>query len=166
MKPNTGDPERWVLIDGYSLVHRDEATARAVRGGRLFEARRRLVRRLEGIAPQLGGRVTVVFDGREAGGPDPETPDGPVGVVFSPAHVSADTWIERTAHVHAARTPMLVVTSDRLERDAVAAAGADTMGCGDFLDLCDRLEQALARSIRRPAPGASHRTLGDLFPSS
>lgn len=159
-------PERWVLIDGYNLVHRDTTAASALRGGWMLDARRRLVRRIEGIAPQLGGRVTIVFDGRETGGPDPETPSGPVEVVFSPAHVSADTWIERAAHVHAAGTPMLVVTSDRLERDAVAAAGADTMGCGDFLDLCDRLEQALTRSIRRSAPPAAHRTLGDLFPPS
>jgi predicted RNA-binding protein with PIN domain len=159
-------PERWVLIDGYNLIHRDTAAAAGLQGGRLFEARRRLVRRIESLAPQLGSRVTIVFDGRETGGPDPETPAGPVEVVFSPAHVSADTWIERTAHLHAARAPMLVVTSDRLERDAVAAAGADTMGCGDFLDLCGRLEQALASSIRRPAPPAARRTLGDVFPPS
>ncbi|OQW96995.1 MAG: hypothetical protein BWK77_02980 [Verrucomicrobia bacterium A1] len=159
-------PERWVLIDGYNLVHRDAAAAAGLRGGRLFEARRRLVRRLENIAPQLGGRVTVVFDGCETGGPDPEMPAGPVEVVFSPAHVSADTWIERTAHLHAARAPMLVVTSDRLERDAVTAAGADTMGCGDFLDLCRRIEETLTRSIRRPASPAARRTLGDLFPPS
>lgn len=159
-------PERWVLIDGYCLIHRDATTADAIRGGRLFEARRRLVRRIENIAPQIGSRVTIVFDGRETGGPDPETPAGPVEVVFSPAHVSADTWIERAAHLHAARAPMLVVTSDRLERDAVAAAGADTMGCGDFLDLCRRLEETLARSIRRPASPAARRTLGDFFPPS
>ena len=159
-------PERWVLIDGYNLIHRDTAAVAGLQGGRLLEARRRLVRRIENIAPQLGSRVTIVFDGRETGGPDPEMPAGPVEVVFSPSHVSADTWIERTAHLHAARAPMLVVTSDRLERDAATAAGADTLGCGDFLDLCRRIEETLAHSIRRPAPPSARPTLGDFFPPS
>jgi len=155
--------DRWVLIDGYSLVHREADTAAVHRSGRLFEARRRLLRRLERIAPQLGRRITIVFDGRDPGGADPETADGPVEVVFSPSHLSADAWIERAAHDGAAGHPMLVITSDRLEREAAAAAGADTMGCGDFLDLCERIERSLSAAARRaPAPS---RTLGALFPS-
>jgi len=157
-------PGRWVLIDGYSLVHRDEATARVHRSGRLFEARRRLVRRLERIAPQLGRRVTVVFDGRDAGGPETDAPAGPVEVIYSPAGASADAWIERAAHAGARSQPMLVVTSDRLEREAASASGADTMGCGDFLDLCERIERALSGSARRATAPAPRRTLGDLFP--
>jgi predicted RNA-binding protein with PIN domain len=157
-------PERWVLIDGYSLVHRDETTARVHRGGRLFEARRRLVRRLERIAPQLGRRVTVVFDGRDTGGPETDAPSGPVEVVFSPAAASADAWIERAAHECAGSQAMLVVTSDRLEREAASASGADTMGCGDFLDLCARIEAGLSGAARRATAPAPRRTLGDLFP--
>ncbi len=157
-------PDRWVLIDGYSLVHRDATTARVHRDGRLFEARRRLIRRLDRIAPQLGTRVTVVFDGRDGGGPDPESPAGPVEVVFSPSGLSADVWIERAAHDGARTRPMLVVTSDRLERESTSASGADTLGCGDFLDLCARIEAGLSAAAQRATAPAPRRTLGDLFP--
>jgi predicted RNA-binding protein with PIN domain len=85
-------------------------------------------------------------------------------VVFSPAHLSADAWIERAAHDGARARPMLVVTSDRLEREAASASGADTMGCGDFLELCDRAERTLA--TRRPAVPPPRPTIGDRFPSA
>lgn len=158
-------PRAWVVIDGYSLVHRDAAAAPVHRSGRLAEGRRRVIARLERIAPQLGDRVTLVFDGRDPGGPDTESPPGPVEVVFTPSNRSADAWIERLASEHAATLPMLVVTSDRLERTSAAAAGAETMGCGDFLDWCETIERGLAAAARRVSGPTPRFTIGHLLES-
>jgi len=151
---------RWVVIDGYSLVHRNEAAAAAQRAGRLAEARRRVIARLERIAPQLGARVTLVFDGQGPAGRTDDEAAGPVEVRFTPSDRSADAAIERLARECAADTPMLVVTSDRLERTAAEAAGADTMGCGDFWEWCERIERDLSAAARRSAGAAPRVTLG------
>ena len=153
-----------ILVDGHSLLHRMPACAAAHRAGRLYEARRRLVERLERVAGAIGGQVTVVFDGRADGGPSVEESGGPVEVVFSPARLSADAVIERRVAAAARPGQILVVTSDRLERETVDAAGADTMSCGDFLAWCHTVEERLSE---RCAPGRAggnagrHPALGD-----
>lgn len=146
-----------ILIDGHSLLHRMPACAAAHRAGRLYEARRRLVQRLEQVAGAIGGRVTVVFDGRADGGPSIEESGGPVDVIFSPARLSADAVIERRVAADARPARILVVTSDRLERETVDAAGADTMSCGDFLAWCRTVEENLSR---RCAPVRGGRDTG------
>ena len=65
-------PYRWLIVDGFSLLYRDEKLAAVLRAGRLFEARRLLVQRLDRIAGALAERTTVVFDGRREGGPGEE----------------------------------------------------------------------------------------------
>jgi predicted RNA-binding protein with PIN domain len=59
---------------------------------------------------------------------------------------------------------ILVVTSDRMERETTAAAGADTMSCGDFLDLCERTRSELSRQAGARHGKSSGSKLGDFFP--
>jgi predicted RNA-binding protein with PIN domain len=151
----------WLIIDGYSLLHRFDPEG-ARRPARLQSARQKLVRHVEEIAAGRTDRVTIVFDGREAGGGEGyESPA--VEILFSSAGRTADAVIERL--VQDCRTPetILVVSSDRLERQTVSARGAQTMGCGDFLAEGEQRRRHRARS---PAPSSpAHRpTLGEFFP--
>ena len=148
----------WVLIDGYSLLHRDPELAPMI-GQNLDLARQLLLRKADRIAGPWAERVTVVFDGKQSKQTlCAEHID--VEVLFAPAKYTADTVIERL--VMAALDPgrVLVVTSDRAERETVMAAGADSMSCGHFLNQ----DQPV-----RTAPGYSSKskgkpfTLGDCF---
>lgn len=149
-----------VIVDGFSLLHRD-AALRPLLDGQPALARHQLVRKAEACGLALGNAVTVVFDGRKG------LNDAFVGfraeVVFSPPHLSADGVIERMVAAAAEPALLLVITSDRIERDTVSAAGADTMSAGDFLEQGQRAAQTQRRP---PAGGARPRAarLGDFFP--
>ncbi len=150
----------WIIIDGYSLLFRLPAATPSP-GGEL--ARRRLIVLLEKAAGLLANRITVVFDGRGCAPDAP--PDSPaVEVLYSPAHQTADTVIERMVSAAPDRRGILVVTSDRAERHTVEAAGAATMSCGDFLEQCNRAVAQLERLLRQRPRKDRGATLGDFFP--
>jgi predicted RNA-binding protein with PIN domain len=154
----------WILVDGFSLLYREAGALSALKAGRRFEACRRLVRRLDRLAGLLADRLTIVFDGQGAGGPSDEALDVAVEVVFSPSGQTADTVIERMARDAERPQDVLVVTSDRMERETVDSSGAASMGCTDFLAWVEREERALDRrgGPRPPAPGGGWpSTLGD-----
>ena len=151
----------WLIIDGYSLMHR----APSRQGPDLMSSRHRLIRRLEALAGRLSDRITVVFDGRSPN-PGADFHSSIIEVVFSPGDKTADTIIERMVHQSPAAAGILVVTSDRMERDTVMAAGAQTMSCGDFLDWSRQCEERSAprnplAALPQQRGGA---TLGDFFP--
>jgi uncharacterized protein len=153
----------WLLIDGNNLIHR-EAAERGAPIGDFKAARWRLARRLDELAGRLAARVTLVFDGTR-GGRDDAFETASLEVLYCPAHVTADTVIEQLARTSRHPERVLVVTSDRAERDTVEAAGAGTESCGHFLDrLADaRRELDLTLGARHArGRGAS---LGDFFPS-
>lgn len=155
---------RWIIIDGYSLLHRDERLKPRSRPD-LAGARQRLVRRLEESAGGLAGRITVVFDGRAAGaGEGYESPD--VEVIFAPGHQTADTVIERMVADADDPGAITVVTSDLAERHTVAASGAQSMACGDFLELLERRRKDLSDTARRSRQRMPPRTLGESFPET
>lgn len=149
-----------VIVDGFSLLHRDDEL-RPLLDGQPALARHQLVRKAEAYGLLLGDAVTVVFDGRR--GLNDAFTGFQAEVIFSPPHLSADGVIERM--VAAAPEPgrLLVITSDRIERETVGAAGAESLSCGDFLDQGRRSDRARARPS---LPRAVHRParLGDFFP--
>jgi predicted RNA-binding protein with PIN domain len=155
----------WIIVDGFSLVYREAQILPALQAGRRFEACRRLACRLDRLAGLLADRITVVFDGQGAGGPSEEALDLAVEVVFSPSGQTADTVIERMARAAPRPEEVLVVTSDRRERETVDSSGAASMGCTDFLAWIEREERALAQrdtaARRRPPPGSWSSALGD-----
>lgn len=156
---------RWIIIDGYSLLHHDAAFARAGARG-MAAAREKLIGRLGSGGAALAERITVVFDGAGyIGQRGPQAP-APIEVLFSTSSETADSIIERLAHVAPHPGEVLVVTSDRAERETVEASGVQTIGCTDFLSELASAENSLRRSAsglkqRMPKP-----TLGDLFPGT
>lgn len=152
----------WLIIDGYSLLHGDDSLA-SVRQHDWALARQRLVRKLEGVVDTMAARTTVVFDGRKQG-PGEEFTASPIDVLFSPQNLTADTVIERMVCGHANPNDLLVVTSDRGERETVMAAGAQSMSCGQFLEWCRERRETSRPSPTPDKPGGP--TLGDFFPDS
>jgi len=145
---------KWLIIDGYNLIHRSgnhlsgAPTLREVGVPRdLAGKRRRLIQLLEKTVGILAERITVVFDGRSggdghsSGGPD-EQESLVVEVLFSPRDKTADTVIEQLVFQAGPQGGIVVVTSDRLERETTEGAGAETMACSVFLD---QLNETLAR---------------------
>lgn len=97
----------------------------------------------------------MVFDGTGPGGPGEEGIDAGVEVVFSPAHQTADTVIERMVLQAPDPHAVLVVTSDRRERETVEGGGGASIGCSDFIA---RMKSA---AEIRPHPSGWKSPLGD-----
>lgn len=152
---------KWLIIDGYSLLHRDPSLKPLLRRD-LETARQLLIRKVEQTAPDWAERITIVFDG-QGERTSRTVPDARIEIVFAPSRLTADTVIERLVFAVADKEPVLVVTSDRAERQTVAAAGAETMSCGDFLRYGDRQKEQWLRPKRPARP--LRPTLGDHFPA-
>jgi predicted RNA-binding protein with PIN domain len=148
---------RWLIVDGYSLLHRDPQLAPSLDSNLQF-ARRQLIKKIERLG--IAERTTVVFDGRGAG--KSEEPCS-IEVLFSPAHQTADTVIERLVHSEADTAGVMVITSDRAERETVTAAGAQSMSCANFLEWLSADDASTASKIKQQAKLGKN-TLGDFFP--
>lgn len=118
---------RLVLVDGYNVTKQHQ-------GDLDLEAQRAwLVRTLAALATRRRVRPTAVFDGQQAGGSRPAMGGREVGVVFTPAGVTADD--ELVLAVEATDEPVVVVTDDRELAGRVAASGADVIGTRAFLGV-------------------------------
>jgi predicted RNA-binding protein with PIN domain len=119
--------ERWVIVDGYSVLHAWPKLRQAA-GRSLEQQRDALVRLLRQYGDARHCRVTVVFDGYGAKRkPDRIEPTPGVEVLFSDAGKTADDVIERFVGQSAGRADILVVSSDRMERHTVENLGAQSV---------------------------------------
>lgn len=152
-----------LIIDGYSLIHRDPELKRVVRED-LRRAREMLIEKVSRTATGMADHVTIVFDGQQNSGVDN---DGfrSIEILYSSSGQTADTVIERL--VHQARNPAtwMVVTNDRRERETVMATGVQTMSCAVFLEESSRMQQQHAQSMRRQKARQPGPKLGDFFPT-
>ena len=136
-----------ILVDGYSLLHQwmDLAPGRPRHAA---SAREELINRLTQYQDATGTPITVVFDGsRPDGDVEDAPPAGVVKVLYSHIGQTADQVIERLAHRYQSYGEVLVVTSDRAERETVASAGALTSSCRDFIDMIEASLGDLEREI-------------------
>lgn len=119
--------ERWVIVDGYSVLHAWPKLRRAA-GRSLEQQRDALVRVLRQFGDARQWRVTVVFDGYAAKRKPAEIEPTPgVEVLFSETGKTADDVIERMVGQSGGRADILVVTSDRMERHTVESLGAQSV---------------------------------------
>ena len=157
---------KWIIVDGNNLVHSDRESLFGDPRTDFAGARWGLARLLDELMGELAERVTLVFDGT-IGGKDEAFQNADLQVVFSPADMTADSVIERLVSRASNPGDILVVSSDRGERQTVGVAGAQTMSCQNFIPLLKDCRQNLRRSLGRhakqKAPGPS---LGDFFPRS
>jgi predicted RNA-binding protein with PIN domain len=152
----------WLIIDGYSLLHRDPELAPALRRD-IDLARERLISKVASIHGALAPRTTLVFDGRTRSR-EVERFAGAVEIQFSQAGRTADTEIEQWVYRDRRPERLLVVSSDRAVLETVAGRGAATMSCGMFLDQFAREQQQTRRRKQKLNQRPSGPRLGDFFP--
>ena len=122
-----------ILVDGYSLLHQWEELAP---GKARFseEARDELIYVLTQYHDVAGTPITVFFDGSmPQRGPRPKSNPDQVEVLFSRAGQTADSMIERAAHLYRPYGEVLAVTDDHAERDTVIAMGGLASSCQNFI---------------------------------
>lgn len=157
-------PHALLLVDGNNLLHA-AAQAGELSLADFALARSSLVRMIDAALDTIAHRACVVFDGKV---PTPTAhglsqPD--IEVLFSPPDQTADALIARMASRSIAPADVLVVTSDRIEREAVEAAGAMVVSCVQFLDLLRQARSRTSFALRHRSRRPSGSSLGDFFPS-
>jgi uncharacterized protein len=143
--------ERWILVDGYSVLHAWKRFAtRKSRALSLRQRRETLVKLLGQFADHSGHRVTVVFDGYAAKHkPEGNEPSHGVEVVYSERGKTADDAIERLVAQAEHKAAIQVVTSDNMERHTVESMGAHSVSAELFEAELDGALQGLAGLVRQ-----------------
>ncbi len=155
-------PYQRLIIDGYSLIHRDPET-KAIVGHNLRRAREVLIEKISRTATALASSVTVVFDGQQGSGSPPGGLQA-LEIIYTSAGQTADDFIERMVRQSGNPDNWMVITNDRRERDTVMAAGVHTMSCAVFLEECERLARLQSQAIKRQRQKMPGPKLGDFFP--
>ena len=143
------DP-RWILVDGYSVLHVwPRFATRKARQASRQQRREMLVKLLRQYADRHRCRVTVVFDGYAAKhkSEGPELTQG-VEVLFSEKGKTADDLIERLVGQTEPKAGILVVTSDNMERRTVESLGAHSTSAEVFEEEVDAALRELASEVR------------------
>jgi predicted RNA-binding protein with PIN domain len=140
---------RWVLVDGYSVLHTWPVfLTRKARARTLAGKRDVLISLLRQYADHTGHRVTVVFDGYAAKHkPESNEPTPGIEVVYSDKGKTADDVIERLVGQSEQPASILVITSDNLERHTVESLGAQSMSCDLFAVEADAALRELAQAV-------------------
>lgn len=137
------------VLDGYNVLFSRDTSSRASTGRDLENERSRFIEMLAGFQRRSGDRVTVVFDGGNKGRVrDDGEPTHGVEVIFSGSQLSADDVImERLKRSRRSRR-LLVVSDDRLIRDAARRARIRSLGTGEFMSETRR--QSAAKEEKEP----------------
>ena len=154
----------WLIIDGYNLIHQIFPADQDGDSSSLEKNRKNLLIQLEPLVNVLARRITVVFDGRLDTTRGNQKESEVIDVVYSPPHLSADTVIENLVWKADRPEDILVVTSDRLERNAASASGADTMASSLFISMIRDEQRRLSAKIKQMNKRHENVTLGDFFP--
>lgn len=148
-----------IIIDGNNVLHKPCCLWKNLA---FDSARWKLARETERMAGDIADRITIVFDGSIGGRAD-NIPYGSFEVIFSDAGISADTLIERLVLDSDSPENTVVVTSDRLESNAVSAAGAQVMSCDAFIGLLTDESRDFGNRARGNTETRGP-MLGDFFP--
>ena len=152
----------WVIIDGFNLLHRWDTNL--PNNSEAINLRREaMVLEIAACRPQIGNKVTLVFDGKSA---EQGTPfrDPNLEVIFTEARQSADAVIELLATQYSKPEDIMVVSSDRMILDQVSSAGCSVQSCSLFLDGLRRSQHTVQRTQTRSRLKSKPSTLGDYFP--
>jgi uncharacterized protein len=152
---------RWVVVDGYSVLHAwTRFATRKARRQSLQQRREGLVGVLRQYGDHTGRKITAIFDGYAARH-KPEIADATAGVdvLFSERGKTADDMIERLVAQAENRAQILVVTSDGMERQTVESLGCQSMSAEVFEA---EVEAALAELGHLVRSHGRHRRIGSL----
>ena len=155
--------KEWLIIDGYNLLHQLFPDDRNGNLACLEKNRKKLLSLLEPLVNVLARKITVVFDGQSDKTKNDQKDSEVIAVLYSPPHLSADTVIENLVWKADHPENILVVTSDRLERDGASASGADTMASSLFISMIKDEQCRLSSKINQMNKKHENVTLGDFF---
>ncbi len=123
-------------IDGYNVLHKSSELRPLARQD-LETAREALIDKVAVYCAATGSRVHLVFDGRGQHQPEKVAHhrgvDG-LEIIYSPAGLTADAYIERAVYKAAHRLSLVVVSNDRGLRDLCRNMGALTMEADSFIE--------------------------------
>ena len=133
-----------IIIDGYNIIRQSDTLRRYERLG-LEGGRNALIHRVSLYKKRRGHRVTVVFDGWEAG-PAAEERDRQEGIdiIYSCRGERADDVIKRM--VEKRREEIVVVTSDRNIADFAIRRGTTAVSSTEFETRMDMTLTAMPAS--------------------
>lgn len=151
---------RFLLIDGYNLLHAAGLALTNYRPGELHRRREQLLRQVaHHLTPAELARGTVIFDARD---PTVDRPhiarSAGLRIIFARPEGDADVVITRWLEAHPAPRHVTLVSSDRELQRAARRTGARFVGSGDFLrELAGRDEARARRETddAKPADGLS-----------
>jgi predicted RNA-binding protein with PIN domain len=155
---------RFLLIDGYNLLHA-AGMARAHYGpGDLKRCRERLLRHLAGhLSAAEIARTLVVFDARE---PPPDRPSRLVihgmQVLFANPGGDADLAIQESLSEHASPRRVTLVSSDHVLQQAARRHRADYIDSEEFIS---RLNQRRQSSVARKPSDSDDKPSDQLTPA-
>lgn len=153
----------WLIVDGNNLIHSAPDRRFGDRQGSFESARWNLARQMDRLSSLLAERISIVYDGR-VGGRDDALQSTTVEVLFSASEGSADGVIERMVCERRQGVRVLVVTSDRMERDTVEAAGADSMSCRQFMEVLESCSLGLHETLKKHTDPGFDRRISDILP--
>ncbi len=141
-------PKRFLIIDGYNLLHAAGMMPGHIDGAMLAKARARLLRFLEGrISSSERERTTIVFDVNRtmAEVSERETIHG-MTVLNAIAYPDADTLIEQLIREHSAPKQLVVVSGDHRLHKAARARKSKPLDSEDFYEELTRKSRKRSRS--------------------
>lgn len=142
------------IIDGHNLIHGWSVLSDLLRAdSSATTAQRELVHRVRVLHDFGGAEVEVVFDSRHLKTLSEKwlerQREKGVRVSYGSADTQADTLIEQRVVRHARSGSCVVVTEDRMIRDAVEAAGALSIGASDFIRELQAAEARQTKAVRK-----------------
>ncbi|MFC1454070.1 NYN domain-containing protein [Verrucomicrobiota bacterium] len=153
----------WLIIDGYNLIYQLFPENVHTNSALIGKSRKNLLILLEPLVNLLARKITVVFDGRIEEPSNKDIESEVIDVVYSPPGMSADTIIENLVWKTDHPENILVVTSDRLERNATSASGADTIASSLFIAKLIDEQTRLSDKLKKMNKNHKNITLGDFF---
>ena len=141
--------EKYMLIDGYNVVHAWEEL-NGIAEKDLNGAAGRLMDIVSNYSAITGIKTILVFDAYKVPGHSTEKIKyHNITVVYTKTAETADRYIERYAHENGKNYDIVVVTSDGVEQVIIRGAGCTLMSSRDFYEDCNRKSEDL-KSMKLP----------------
>lgn len=113
-----------LLVDGYNMIY-SWPELKALAAKSLHSAREELISMLVNYQGYRGWSMIIVFDGtKQKGSHGSNTRNGSSSIVYTPAGMTADSYIEKKVHDLRGKFECIAATSDALIQNSVISHGA------------------------------------------
>lgn len=132
-----------LIVDGYNMIYA-WPELKALASHSLFQAREELISLLVNYQGYKGWSMIIVFDGtKQKGNSGSSSRNGSSSIVYTPAGMSADSYIEKKVHDLRGKFQCIAATSDALIQNSVFSHGARRISAREL--------EAAVRSVNQKA---------------